>query len=88
MSDFKASYLGANYVNIDGTGWPDSVVMSNGGDDTTGTWETKLYAPRVLARAVPVRSRDFDTKGFMCSNCGYGVDKRNDTFCANCGAKL
>lgn len=43
--DFKARFAGANYHNIDGTGWPDSVVMENGGRVLEGTYESREYFP-------------------------------------------
>ncbi len=33
------------YHNIDGTGWPDAVVVDNGGDIFEHTYETRVYFP-------------------------------------------
>ena len=46
MDNFKATYCGAEYHNIDGTGWPDAVVMENQGSVLNGTYESKMYYPK------------------------------------------
>lgn len=40
---FKAGVCGMEYHNIDGTGWPDAVVVDNGGDIFEHAYETRTY---------------------------------------------
>lgn len=40
---FKAVVCGMEYHNIDGTGWPDAVVVDNGGDIFEHAYETRTY---------------------------------------------
>lgn len=42
---FKAGVCGTEYHNIDGTGWPDAVVVDNGGDIFEHAYETRVYFP-------------------------------------------
>lgn len=42
---FKAGVCGMEYHNIDGTGWPDAVVVDNGGDIFEHAYETRTYFP-------------------------------------------
>lgn len=42
---FKAAVCGMEYHNIDGTGWPDAVVVENEGDPMAGTYEVRSYYP-------------------------------------------
>lgn len=42
---FKAGVCGMEYHSIDGTGWPDAVVVDNGGDIFEHAYETRTYFP-------------------------------------------
>lgn len=40
---FKPIVEGMDFCNIDGTGWPLSVCVSNGGDTLNGRYECRDY---------------------------------------------
>ena len=59
MENFKAAYCGAEYHNIDGTGWPDAVVMENQGSIFDGTYESKIYYPERITRRIWNKNNDY-----------------------------
>lgn len=82
--DFKATFCGAEYHNIDGTGWPDAVVMENQGSVLDGTYESRTYYPE---RTCSLRSRYTSLYCYECSECGKGM-KPEWAYCPRCGAKV
>ena len=65
--NFKATYCGAEYHNIDGTGWPDAVVMENQGSVLDGTYESRIY---YLERTCSyVEHCDGTYYCYQCSEC-------------------
>ena len=62
---FKPIVEGMDFCNIDGTGWPLSVCVSNGGDTLNGRYERRDYVPERTCRNV-----GGDEWGFKCSECG------------------
>lgn len=62
---FKPIVEGMDFCNIDGTGWPLSVCVSNGGDTLNGGYECRDYVPERTCRNV-----GGDEWGFKCSECG------------------
>ena len=83
--DFKATFCGAEYHNIDGTGWPDAVVMENQGSVLDGTYESRMYYPE---RTCRYESTNRCT--WACTSCGREIDvlHRGYNYCPNCGAKV
>ena len=81
--DFKATFCGAEYHNIDGTGWPDAVVMENQGSVLDGTYESRMYCPERTTRLIWNKHDDC----FECESCGKGM-KPEWTYCPRCGAKV
>ena len=81
--NFKATYCGAEYHNIEGTGWPDAVVMENQGSVLDGTYESKIYYPERTTRRIWNKNSDC----FKCENCGK-VMKPEWTYCTSCGARI
>ena len=96
MENFKATYCGAEYHNIDGTGWPDAVVMENQGSVLDGTYESKIYYPERTCKMKLVRRGPiYSVWRFSC--CGYehsenrsdvGATKLPGTRCPKCEAKV
>ena len=58
------------YHNIDGTGWPDAVVVDNGGDIFEHTYETRIYFP-VDRDALLELEKELDGMA-----PGYVIDRR------------
>ena len=95
--DFKATYCGSEYHNIDGTGWPDAVVMENQGSVLDGTYESRMYYPdrtctmqRTFVKPVLMEH----VQEYECSECGgltnAQVFGESDVprYCARCGARI
>ena len=102
MDNFKATYCGAEYHNIDGTGWPYAVVMENQGSVLDGTYESKMYYPERTYELTDKR-RDNGTCvweswddgtcvwGIECSECGSRFSYETGAcwkYCPSCGAKV
>ena len=92
IGDFKATYCGAEYHNIDGTGWPDAVVMENQGSVLDGTYESRTYYPE---RTCTLTNRRWDhgmcTWGVECSECVARFEHETGEcwrYCPSCGAKV
>ena len=90
--NFKATYCGAEYHNIDGTGWPDAVVMENQGSVLDGTYESKMYYPERTCELADKRWDDGTCVwGVECSECGSRFSYETGTcwkYCPSCGAKV
>ena len=92
-NDFKAAFCGAEYHNIDGTGWPDAVVMENKGSVLDGTYESRMYYPERTCNNSYVGGCSVE---FKCSACGEHCfyPKRGNgkyvkpRYCPSCGAKV
>lgn len=97
IGDFKATYCGAEYHNIDGTGWPDAVVMENQGSVLDGTYESRMYYPERTCKL----DKSFKEPGFMenvmeyeCSECGGLTNAQifhasdEPRYCMMCGARV
>ena len=84
MNDnFKAAYLGEAYHNIDGTGWPDAVVMENQGSVLDGTYESIMY---YLERTTKLIWNKY-SNCWKCGNCDKKI-KPDWSYCPHCGAKV
>lgn len=83
MSDtFKPVVEGMEFHTIDGTGFQESVLVSNGGKVTDGTYRDKYYYPLIHAYWK------YDKNGlFWCSRCEC-VPATKSKFCPSCGAKM
>ena len=92
IGDFKATYCGAEYHNIDGTGWPDAVVMENQGSVLDGTYESRMYYPERTCELADKRWDDGTCVwGVECSECGSRFSYETGTcwkYCPSCGAKV
>ena len=93
MSNFKATYCGAEYHNIDGTGWPYAVVMENQGSVFDGTYESIRYYPERTTKLV----WDKYDECWKCKACGedwgeiYFIQDcipYRMHYCSNCGTKI
>ena len=95
-NNFKATYCGAEYHNIDGTGWPDAVVMENQGSVLDGTYESKRYYPERTCKMELIKNGAiYRVWRFSC--CGYeysenmtdsGATELPGTRCPKCGAEV
>ena len=83
MDNFKATYCGAEYHSIDGTGWPDAVVMENQGSVLDGTYESMMYYLERTTRRIWNKYNDC----FECENCGKRIEPRW-SYCPRCGARI
>lgn len=91
--DFKPAFEGMNFHNLDGSGWPDSVVVGNGGDIGDGTYEARDYVPwRTCSFTYDPVHDDM-----VCGACGCWLDMAAYAametagafrFCPGCGAKV
>lgn len=81
MDTFKSKFTGMNFRNMDGIGWPDSVVVDNGGDVLEGTYESMTYVPE---RTCEIIKATFD---WECSECHERIFE-SVNYCPNCGAKV
>ena len=82
IDTFKPVVEGMEFHAIDGTGFPDAVLVSNGGNVMDGTYIDKYYYPVVHAHWK------YDKNGvFWCSRCECIPATKSD-FCPNCGAKI
>ena len=95
IGDFKATYCGAEYHNIDGTGWPDAVVMENQGSVLDGTYESRMYYPERTCTMDRENHcsicRENTPNTLYWVNLGGGfrtVKSRKPLFCGHCGARV
>ena len=88
--NFKAAYLGAEYHNIDGTGWPDAVVMENQGSVFDGTYRTKMYFPECTCMVDDVCLSSYsETDWGKCNSCYSVFPYQGDIVaCPKCGARV
>ena len=87
--NFKATYCGAEYHNIDGTGWPDAVVMENQGSVLDGTYESKRYYPKRTCEVTEYN--DYGPHAEDCTivlSCGHETIGYIPNYCPSCGAKV
>lgn len=62
----KCRTAGCGYFNsIDGTGWPDYVMVENDGDVFKGTYDVREYFP-VNIRALLALADEMETDGSDC----------------------
>lgn len=83
METFKPKFTGMSFHNMDGIGWPDSVVVDNGGSVLEGTYESMTYTPERTCK-----NADKSSGWFCCSECSKSSLDRWPTYCPNCGAKV
>ena len=87
--NFKAIYYGAEYHNIDGTGWPDAVVMENQGSVLDGTYESRMYYPERTCEVIEYN--DCGPHAEDCTivlSCGHRTLGYIPNYCPSCGAKV
>lgn len=63
--DFKAQVVGFNYSNIDGTDWPDAVVLDNGVSVFGDEYAQRYYYP-VNFNEIMALASDMSAKAIMC----------------------
>lgn len=62
----KCRTAGCGYFNsIDGTGWPDYVMVENDGEVLKGTYDVREYFP-VNIRALLALADEMETDGIDC----------------------
>ena len=89
MDNFKATYCGAEYHNIDGTGWPDAVVMENQGSVLDGTYESRIYYPERICKVIEYN--DYGPHAEDCTivfSCGHETLGYIPNYCPSCGATV
>ena len=93
MDKFKATYCGAEYHNIDGTGWPYAVVMENQGSVLDGTYESRMYYPKHTCKNSYIGGCEVEFKCSACEEHCFYPKKGNGKYmkpryCPSCGAKV
>lgn len=96
---FKADLVAFSYAHgLSGRGWPDAVILDNGGDVRTSFYEQKSYVPQRTCFMDSVGHDAEHGRGerrFRCRACGHAFLYRDDdgtapapAFCPECGAQV
>ena len=82
---FKPIVEGMDFCNIDGTGWPLSVCVSNGGDTLNGRYECRDYVPDAEREELAERLSEV-----LGARDGIIPSTHSSTprFCPSCGARV
>ena len=96
---FKADLVAFSYAHgISGRGWPDAVILDNGGDVRTSFYEQKSYVPQRTCLMDSVGHDAEHGRGerrFRCRACGHAFLYRDEdgaraapAFCPASGSQL
>ena len=96
---FKADLVAFSYAHgLSGRGWPDAVILDNGGDVRTAFYEQKYYVPQstcLMDSEGLDGGRGSGERRFRCRACGHAFLYRDEdgvraapAFCPECGAQV
>lgn len=96
---FKADLVAFSYAHgLSGRGWPDAVIIDNGGDARTPFYEQKSYVPQstcLMDSEGLDGGRGSGERRFRCRACGHAFLYRDEdgtapapAFCPECGAQV
>lgn len=96
---FKADLVAFSYAHgLSGRGWPDAVILDNGGDARTAFYEQKSYVPQstcLMDSEGLDGGRGSEERRFRCRACGHAFLYRDENggrgapaFCPECGAQV